>query len=92
MNESISIAVTTLGIFIELLVVIGLARLVDAEIPKRTILVGTAVGLGIISLTIGGLIPGTSLAAYGILALVRWLNRRDNPGRQASGPDSRPAV
>jgi hypothetical protein len=90
MNESVSIFVTVLGIFLELLALIALARLLDAEIPKLTVLVCLALAIaipgmtvfvlawGIEPLLIGvlllGLIPGTSLAAYGIWALVRWIN------------------
>ncbi len=108
MNESVSIAVTVLGIFLELLAILGLSRLMDVEIPKRTILVCTAAGIGIITLTVVifiaasvwgvepflvgclllGLVPGTTLAAYGILALTRWLNWRDNPGRHSSRHES----
>ncbi len=92
MSESISIAVTVIGILLELLAVIGLARLMDAEIPKVTFLVCTAAGglmivvvisgvfWGIEPILIGclvlGLLPGTSLAAFGIRALVQRLNRR----------------
>jgi len=101
MREIISISATALGILLELLTLVGLARLIDAQIPKRTLLVCFGAGLGVstlvvVSVAVGlawgiepilvaclllALLPGTSLAAYGILALIQWLNRRDERGR-----------
>jgi hypothetical protein len=94
MHDSVSISVTVLGIFLELLALVALARLLDAEIPKLTVLVCLAgaiavpamtvlvIAWGIEPLLIGavllGLLPGTSLAAYGIRTLVRWINVRSS--------------
>jgi hypothetical protein len=82
MGDTVSIAAVILGVFLELLAVVGLARLMDAQIPKSTCLV-CAAGLGTLLLA---LLPGL-VAAHGILALVQWLNWRDDsrlpPG---SGP------
>jgi len=101
MREIISIAATALGVLLELLALIGLARLIDAQIPKRTLMLCFGAGIGVsslvvVSVVVGlawgiepiligcllfGLIPGTSLAAYGILMLIQWLNRRDERDR-----------
>ena len=106
MEDALSVLTTIFGVFLELLAMIGLARLSDADLPIRTMLVTAACAITILSLAFVSLVvgliwgteplmsgaaillllPGTSLAAFGILKLVRWLNWRDNPGRQQFNP------
>jgi hypothetical protein len=101
MTESLSIAITVLGIVLEVLAVIALTRLLNVQIPRREILLCAAAGIGIPSLAaaivVAGLIwgiepiltgtlllallPGTALGAYGIRALVLWINCRSASSR-----------
>jgi hypothetical protein len=59
MDEGVSIAATILGALLELLAVIGLAHLMDAQIPKRTCQICAAAGLGITGLAAAVAIVGS---------------------------------
>jgi hypothetical protein len=105
MSETVSIAATALGILVELLAVILLARLLDSQIPKKTLMACFGIGTGLsILIAVGfawglepiligclllALVPGTSIGAYGILVLVRRLNWRDDPIRRQSHSEPR---
>jgi hypothetical protein len=109
MTDVISTAATVLGILLEMLAMIGLARLFDADIPKRAMLATAGFAIAIPVLTIASvaagliwgieptmiaaaillfLLPGTAVSAYGIWALVRWLNCRHDPGLQKLPTDA----
>jgi hypothetical protein len=60
MSEISSIFATALGILMELLALIGLARLLDAPIPKRTLLICFSVGIGLASLIVSSVAVGLS--------------------------------
>jgi hypothetical protein len=104
MSEGVSIVLAIIGVLLELLAVFGLARLLDVQIPKPTVLLCAAVGAGILAIVVGGLIwgiepiltaflllalvPATSLGACVILALVRWINSPSDSRRGARPPKS----
>ena len=58
MTEIFSIFATSAGVLMELLAMIGLARLLDAQIPKRTLLISFSVGIGLAALIVGSVVIG----------------------------------
>jgi hypothetical protein len=73
MIEIFSIFATALGILVELLAMIGLASLLDAQIPKRTLLICFGVGIGLAGLIVTSVVValawGVEPIAVGCLLL-----------------------
>lgn len=83
-------ACTAIALFIAVLIVGAVLQFVaEVEQHGHDALIFFPILLLIEGACLLGVLAAVSFAAFGILALVRWLNRNDDPNRQPSRPESR---